>query len=39
MSLKYVDAERLIRFLEDFIKEIDGSPCKEKRCCSQGFLL
>lgn len=27
MSHKYVDAERLIRFLEDFIKEIDGSPC------------
>lgn len=27
MSLKYVDAERLIRFLEDFIKEIDESPC------------
>ena len=27
MSHKYVDAERLIRFLEDFIKEIDESPC------------
>lgn len=27
MSLKYVYAERLIRFLEDFIKEIDESPC------------